>query len=127
MDNRHRRIINQLRLIARDIDPIGSARIAAAITYRGKIVSIGINQRKSHPFQAKYGKNDKAIYFHAEVNVIHNALQNTGDADFLRKCSLYVVRQKYHEGKWVDGLAKPCSGCMRAISVYNINNIYYTT
>ena len=50
------------------------ARLAACVVYKRDIVSFGINQLKSHPFQAKFSKNEDSIFLHAETDAIKNAL-----------------------------------------------------
>lgn len=119
---KHQEIVKHLQLVARDVSPVRSARIAAAIVYKGRIISIGVCSYKSHPIQKKFGKNQQSIYLHAEIDAISKAHKRVD----LSQCSLYVVRVKYVQGKLVDGLAKPCEGCARAISAFNIRNIYYT-
>ena len=86
---------------------------------------------RSHPIQKKYGKNDEAIYLHAEINAIVNSLNHV-DKDDLRKADLYVYRvkkdisnPKHH--KWVDGMSCPCEGCMSAIDAFKIKRVVYST
>lgn len=111
--------------VAEDLSPVKSARIAAAIVYRGEIISIGYNSLKSDPFQARYSKNEHAIYLHAEISAIKKALKVL-PADKLKKCELHIVRRKLQNGVFVEGTAKPCVGCQRAIETYGINKVYYT-
>ena len=94
---------------------------------KGKVVSYGFNHKKSHPFQAKFCKNKDAVFFHAEVHAIKNALQII-DIDDLSKCELYIVRAKRDKNnkKWITGLSKPCSGCQKCIDVFELKNIYYS-
>ncbi len=83
---------------------------------------------KSSPLQAKYATNkDLSIYLHAEISAIKNALRQIDVEDF-KKVSLYVCRVKYDilTNSIVYGLAKPCSGCMRAIFEFDIKKVYYT-
>lgn len=122
---KHNSIIKLLGRIAEDVSPIKTARIAAAIVYKGEIISIGTNSYKSDPLQAKYSKNEHAIYLHAEVSAIKKALKRINKDD-LSKCSMYIVRRKLHDGMMCDGLAKPCVGCQRAIDTYNIQKVFYT-
>ena len=67
---RHSRYVNVLSRMAADIvSPVGgNARLAACVVYKNDIVSFGLNEKKSHPFQAKYGKNSDAVYLHAETS-----------------------------------------------------------
>ena len=68
-------------------------KFAAAVVYRNRIVSVGINSMKSHPMQAKYSKNEHAIFLHAEVAAIKNALREI-EVDDLSKCDIYITRVK---------------------------------
>lgn len=125
------RYMNTLAKIAADIlNPVGgNARLAACVVYRNDIISFGINERKSHPFQARYGKNDEAVFLHAETSAIKNALKYI-TAQELEKSSLYICRIKFkdcHKKNVVFGLAKPCCGCFRCINTFNIREVYYTT
>lgn len=105
-----------------------NVRFAAAVVYRNKIISIGYNRMKSHPFQAKYAKNSEAIYLHAEIHAIKNALREF-PVEELTKCDLYIARVKrprsYSEG-FIWGLSKPCAGCARAIAEFGIRRTIYT-
>ena len=42
---------DNLFLLARDVKPVASARLAAAILYKNEIMSFGFNSNKTHPFQ----------------------------------------------------------------------------
>lgn len=125
---RHDKYISILSKMAIAVEPVRQARIAACLVYRNEIVSFGINQMKTHPFQAQFGKNKDSIFLHAETDCIKNALREI-DVDELSRCTLYICRMKYqtHEKKkFIYGLAKPCAGCERAIATFGINKVYYT-
>ena len=94
-------------------------KIGAVITdKKGKVISTGVNIRKTHPKQFLYAQktgNEKKIYLHAEVSA-------------LVKCrkipySIFVVRVN---SKGELRLAKPCESCMLALEQVNIKNIYYS-
>jgi len=122
-------IINTLIKVAEANDEYSCAKLASAIVIRNKIISIGINRKKTDPLQAKYGKNDQAIYLHAELHAIKNALREIS-VEELKKCILYVVRVKrpdQNSKKYVFGMAKPCCGCHKAIVEFGIKSIVYTT
>jgi deoxycytidylate deaminase len=126
--DKHTKFFKLLEKIATAVEPVASARLAAAVVLRGEVISVGINQRKSHPFQSRFGKNEDAIYLHAETDAIKNALKNISQED-LAKASLYVMRVKYadeNKKKTMWGLSKPCSGCARAIATFGIQNVYYS-
>lgn len=125
---RHAKIINLLAKIAVDIPvPVRlNSRLAAAVVYRGDIISLGTNEMKTHPFQARYAKNDKAVYLHAETSAIKNALKYIS-VDELGLCSLYVVRVKSTPSHGaVFGLSRPCCGCQRCIETFGLKKVYFT-
>ena len=59
-------ILNTLTKIAEANDD-SNIRFAAAVVRGNKIVSVGFNHMKSHPFQAKYAKNEMAKIGRAHV------------------------------------------------------------
>ena len=120
-------IFQEVFKLAQAVEPVRGARIAASVVHKGKVVSYGYNHKKSHPFQAKFCKNTHAVFFHAEVHAIKNALQII-DVDDLSKCELYIVRAKRDKSnrKWITGLSKPCSGCQKCIDLFELKNIYYS-
>lgn len=129
--NRDRNFIDIAVKNAISNDRVGGARSCALITIRGRVIGFGRNQRKTHPLQVRFAKNKDAIFLHAEIDAIRNALRFI-DVDGLRKVTLYIGRaKKEHNGdnsKFIWGLAKPCkNGCMRAIETFGISRICYTT
>lgn len=110
-------------------NPNPQEKLAAAIVYRNRIISVGMNSMKSHPLQAKYAKNKEAIYLHAEIAAIKNSLREL-NVDDLSKCDIYISRvkkEKPFSNKYVWGLAAPCSGCRRAIAEFGLRKVVYTT
>lgn len=130
MNNRHFKHLRDLALVAEDTQGAARARLAASIVLNNRIISVGVNSYKSHPFQKKYGKNDEAIFIHSEIAAINRALKRI-ELDELANSTLYISRVKKkskhseHFDSW--GLARPCSGCLRAIAAFNIKKVYYTT
>ena len=118
---RHLKHFHILEKVAEAIEPVANHRLAASLIHKNNIISIGFNKKKTHPFQRQYAKNEDAIYLHAEIDCIINAMRN-GEED-MSKYSLYVLRAK----KDGNGLAKPCEGCQRAIAAMGIKKVYYTT
>jgi tRNA(Arg) A34 adenosine deaminase TadA len=95
----------------------------AGVVYKKEMVSTGVNKRKTHPFQALYGSNTHSIYWHAETSAIHGAMYRLNLVQFW-KCSLYVIRiNNIGQLRY----SKPCQGCMRAIKVFNIKRVVYST
>jgi len=124
----HLKRFEYLKHIAEDVSPVRSARLSAMLMYKGKIVSVGINQLKSHPFAAKYAKNKDAIYLHAEADCILKASKKLTEAE-MKKSTLYVCRVKYNShtnGKIIFGKAKPCEGCENCIRAHGIKKVIYT-
>ena len=127
LGGRHIKYINLLSKIATDIvNPVGgNARLAACIVYKNDVVAFGINQMKSHPFQARYGKNSDSVFLHAETSAIKNALRFI-TIDELEKSTLYICRVKHHGQVLGFGMSKPCPGCFRCINAFNIPKVIYT-
>ena len=74
------------------------------------------------------GYRDGQQYLHAEIDAINKALKLISKKQ-LAKCDMYVVRLKRTKPggtEYVEGIAKPCVGCMQVIGSYNINNVYWT-
>lgn len=126
---RDHRMMSLLRRQAIDVKAVKSSRIAAAVVLKNDIISLGHCQKRTHPFQARYSKNPEAIYLHAETNAISNALNHLPKRE-LEKATLYIRRVKLPSKdsiEFVDGLAKPCPGCMRAILAFNLKKVVYST
>lgn len=108
-------------------DKISGARMCAIIAIRGKVISFGNNQYKTHPLQATFSKNDEAVFLHAEIDSIRHAVKFI-NVDDLKKATLYVARAKHDRKKgFVSGMSKPCKGCMSAIESFDIGRVVYTT
>ena len=115
--------ISILKKISQDIECVGNQTLAACVVKRNKIISFGHNKKKTHPLQNKFNKHPQAIYLHAEIDAIKNALKRLSVEDLVGS-TLYIVRTK-KDGS--EGLAKPCCGCMQAIESFNIGKVIYTT
>jgi deoxycytidylate deaminase len=122
------KITKTLESIASALTPFAAARIAAAIVYKNDIISVGYNQKKSHPFQRKFARHADCIFLHAETDAIKNTLK-LYDPDILSKSTLYVSRVRCvssFDKSLILGLARPCSGCQRAIATFDIKNVIYS-
>lgn len=113
-------ILRKLKKKLEEHEPVFRVRIVAAIVKKGKIVAIGKNQTKTHPVAALYGKHEKAIYLHAEVDAINKAKKHLGS---LSGTELYVMRMK-QDG--TIGLSLPCEGCSRCIVDNSIPKVNYS-
>lgn len=129
--DKHEKVLDLLSVMAEGVDrntTASGARLAAAIVYKNQVVSVGVNQKKSHPFQAKYSTNEDAIFLHAETDTIRTALRHLTEKQ-LSKATLYVCRIKHEDGPntpLIWGLAKPCVGCQRAIATFDIKGVVYS-
>ena len=103
------------------------SRLASAVVYRGDLVSFGFNSLKTHPLQAKYSKNPFSIHLHSEIDAIKNALRHISQRE-LSRSTLYVARVKKEQitMRDIQGMAKPCPGCARAIATFDIRNVVWT-
>jgi len=123
------KIIRTVENIAASAERFSSAKVGAVLAIRNEIISIGFNQKKTHPLQRRFSKNEDCIYLHAEIDAIKNALR-LNDPELLSKCTLYVSRVKCvstHDKTLILGIAKPCAGCMKAIRKYRIPEVIYST
>lgn len=126
-------IMKLLDKVAETVEPVSQARLAAAIVYKNDVVSFGTNKAKTHPFQKRFAKHEMAIYLHAEIDAIKNSLRHISIEE-LSKSKLYVARIRYDSNQknlvrenLKTGLARPCSGCMRAIANFNIKHVCFST
>jgi len=122
MNKRIKKIIGDLSKIASATPKVANYRLAAAIVYKNKNVSIGQSSYKTSPFQKKYAADEHKIFLHAEISAIKKALRFLS-VDDLKHVTLYVCRVKANG--W--GKSKPCIGCQRAIAEFGIKNVWYST
>ena len=122
------RILNTLRLMAEDVAGVNHAKLAACVAVRGNIIAFGNNSLRTHPFQARYGKNEFSPYWHAETHAIFNSLKRVTITD-LERATLYVVRVKRpseHSRQWALGMSRPCRGCRKCIFEFGIPRVIYS-
>jgi tRNA(Arg) A34 adenosine deaminase TadA len=120
--------IGMLARLASDMPKAGRARLATCIVHKGQVASFGFNQMKSHPFQARFGRNSDSIFLHSETDAIKNALRVLTTRE-LERSTMYVCRIKKPNPRSrtvVMGLARPCEGCARAISTFGIRKVVWT-
>ena len=115
--------LKELTCLAMAHPGAGNAKVTAALLQGNRLLAIGYNQRKTHPLAKKFGKNSEAIYLHAEVDAIINAVRVWGIAA-LRGSTLKVARVLKNG---TPALAKPCEGCQRAIIAFEIGEVEWTT
>jgi tRNA(Arg) A34 adenosine deaminase TadA len=118
---KHKKFVDIALQIARSNDNFRT-KIAAIVIYQNRIVGVGVNDKKTDPLQARFGKNIHSIWIHAEIAAIKNSLR-TINLEQLKKSTIIVTRMR-RDG--FVGLAKPCSGCMRAIISFGFQRLIYT-
>lgn len=88
-------------------------KMAAVLVKKNKIISIGVNQLKTHP-KAPTPYNTIHCEFHS---VINSKLNDFSD------CSIYIYR-KTPGGRMAN--SKPCFSCEKMLYSISINKIYYS-
>lgn len=119
---RNTKYFNMLHAIAECNEPVRGFRHSSALIIGNQIVSVGRNKLKSHPLQKQFGKNDKCIFLHSEVDCIINALRHV-EVDDLNRATLYILRLN---NRGQRGNSAPCSGCLKAIIHFGIKNVVTT-
>ena len=120
--------IEQLVRLARDTPRVGRARLASCMVHKGAVVAWGFNSMKSHPLAQRFGKNADAIFLHSEVDCIRNAVKVLEPRELVRS-TLYTARVKQVSSvdrRLIHGLARPCTGCAKAIAAFNIGRAVWT-
>lgn len=126
---KHEKIWKILEKVAIATEPVARQRLAACLVYKNEIIAIGYNKRKTHPIAKRFQKHVEAIYLHAEVDAIKNALRQY-DEETIAKATMYVLRVKRPDEDhrtFIRGMAKPCCGCQHAIDQFNVKKVLYTT
>lgn len=116
--------LEQLVKVAACVPKVGSGKLAASVWYKNELISIGVNQKKTHPVQKKYMDNPFREFLHAEIDAIVKACRILGDLD---RCTVYVARAKEADRFIVQGMAKSCSGCYNCARDFGAKGIFYTT
>jgi deoxycytidylate deaminase len=116
------------------IKPLGRNNISrfACVLDNSWVQHTGFNSYKTHPLQKKFGSNSESIHIHAELDAIIKAIRweasqagaRYKDITDLSKYRLSVARV-LNDG--TPSIAKPCSGCLKAIASFNIKEMEWTT
>lgn len=95
---------------------------AILVDARGKVVSVGMNRRKSHPMQKQYGITSHSIWLHAEIDCLKRVIR-THSPEEIADMTMYIARVSK---RGFPMLAKPCSGCQRALEDFGIKQVNWT-
>lgn len=121
----HIRYLDLAFQIAQETPKVAKAKMAAVIVYKNRIVSVGTNSAKTHPFMAKFGVNPYHQHHHAETCAIAKALKLISSKQ-LRACTLYVCRAKIFQNDYIWGLSKPCSSCVNVLEIFPTRFCFYS-
>jgi len=95
------------------------------IVYKKKILSIGLNNNKTHPKNLKYSYVNKYNKSISELVGTHselNAIIKLGYED----CSDFIlVNTRINRNMEIDN-SKPCCGCTTLIKNLNFKKVFYT-
>ena len=106
-----------------------SVKMGCVVVYKGKIISEGWNQKRTHPLQAEYDKERPDVMEGTpNVHSLHAesaALFKIKNEDLRwNKVEVYISRPMVCR---LYGLAKPCPSCQKLIKDLGIKKIHYTT
>ncbi len=101
-------------IYAAQCSELKSHRVGAVIYHKKRLISIGCNQKKSHPQRITERSQ------HAEFNACLGFDKLDVRAN---KCSIYIARLTRTSKV---GLAKPCKHCQTLLSSLGITKIFYT-
>ena len=97
-------------------------QMAATIVIKNEIVSVGFNQKRTHPFQKLMSGDENKIHIHAEMDALNKALKVIKRED-LKKATMFVARVLKNGCK---AKAKPCMYCAKALERFNLSAVYWT-
>lgn len=100
----------------------GTSRHSACVVYKGKVLSWGVNKKKTHPLCVEYQPNPERCYLHAEMDAIIKTMNKHGQ-DILQECTLYVLRIG---NSGIVRHSKPCEGCMNMINATQIKEVIWS-
>lgn len=103
----------------------------AAVLSDGKQTFKAWNSYRTHPLQAKFGMNEKAVHQHCEVAVIIKAIRTIAKQNGTHYSDItdlgafrMAVARVLKDGS--PALARPCDGCVRALEAFNIKDVEWT-
>ncbi len=98
--------------------PYGRFKVGAVFARRRHVISMGVNQQKTHPLQAKFtARPDLQSWLHAEISGIAMAV-----VEELLGCDVYVARVT-KDGNLAN--SRPCTGCQSALRHYGVARMFY--
>lgn len=117
MNKRTLKSLKALKGLLLQYDSGHQSRHAAGVVRKGKLISVGFNQRKSHTLAVRYSGSHLKNCIHAELDAIKRARETQG-------LDMVVLRLN-RQGQ--EMMSKPCPACMRMIGDSGISRVLYTT
>lgn len=107
-----------------DLDRV---KIGSVLVYKNKVISVGWNCRKSHPYQKILNKHRPNFNVDKYNNFLHselNCLLKVKDLDInWSKAYMFVYREDKY-GNFAN--CKPCKSCELALINQGIRKVFYT-
>lgn len=124
MSNVHEVILRRMVKTASKQTPVAGHRVRCEVWRNGELVSFGTN-RLTHFNDERYMKNPDVVGMHAEVAALLSAETRPYE---VVGATVYVARAKKTQraGIFVAGLARPCTGCMRALRDFGVAVVHWT-
>jgi cytidine deaminase len=90
-------------------------------------VSHGVNHEGTHPISKRYARHNHVVGTCAEMEAVIRLLMNH-EHELLYGSTVLVARAKREKrgGDWVQGMAKPCEGCINMLMDFKVDQIHYT-
>lgn len=114
-------LINRICSIAYTICPTNREMRSSHVAFllkRSKIVHIGWNKCKTHPYNLRHPYHDGTTYRHAELDVLFKS-----GKEFLYGYKLIVIRID-RNGKICN--SRPCRGCQSVIKQFGIDEVWHS-
>ena len=121
MHDKHLRRLQACAQLAADLSPMTRGKHGAQIYLGNTLLASGVSSLRTHPLQAKFGRNPDAICLHAEIAAIVAAIRRLSNGDFSR-ATLYVARWNNNDVRY----SRPCAGCERALVAFGFCAVYYS-
>lgn len=123
---KHDRHLSEARAVSllSDFDRV---HIGCVITYNGKVIASGYNNKKTEPLQAKYNKY-RNMYGNKVVHMRHAEMMALKKISNLGLDGRNLVVYNYREtANGITALSRPCPACMKFIKELGIRKLIYTT
>jgi tRNA(Arg) A34 adenosine deaminase TadA len=102
--------------------PRGQHRLVAGIWEKNKLISLGFNQLKTHPYQKQTQEkiNPTRQFLHAEI---HALIQAFRVPSWSPERSTMIVYRETRGG--IPATSRPCEGCSEALRLAGVRRVLY--